>query len=332
MRRRVGAVPRSPAERADRFARCSPPICATRRSTSCATRSGAWGDSSAIQATFGLDLQPARRSARRASTRIEARVSAVLAAGGERLPPSVLKVLFPVSYWPLIRRYSAERNLDPYMIAALIAQESTFTADVRSSANAYGLMQILPSTGPAAAHGRCISPSRFSISDADDGRNQHQDGHRPTSRISVRQFGGVHYALATYNAGPNRVARWISERPGVDRDEFIDDIPFPETQGYVKKILGTAEDYRRLYAAGSAASAECRRDAGRVARGARRRPRRRRAPRSRRGERKKPAAKKPAVKTPSQRKGRARREASPQSGLNRGRRLRCRLNVRTVKP
>ena len=59
-------------------------------------------------------------------------------------------------------------------------------------------------------------------------------------------FERVHYALATYNAGPNRVARWISERPGVDREEFIDDIPFPETQGYVKKILGTAEDYRRI--------------------------------------------------------------------------------------
>jgi soluble lytic murein transglycosylase len=63
----------------------------------------------------------------------------------------------------------------------------------------------------------------------------------------VHQFGDVHYALATYNAGPNRVSRWISERPGIDRDEFIDDIPFPETQNYVKRILGTAEDYRRLY-------------------------------------------------------------------------------------
>ena len=63
----------------------------------------------------------------------------------------------------------------------------------------------------------------------------------------VKQFGGAHYALASYNAGENRVARWISERPGVDREEFIDDIPFPETQNYVKKILGTAEDYRRLY-------------------------------------------------------------------------------------
>ena len=47
------------------------------------------------------------------------------------------------------------------------------------------------------------------------------------------------------------MARWISERPGVDREEFIDDIPFPETQNYVKKILGTADDYRRLYAPAS---------------------------------------------------------------------------------
>src|SRR5437667_10895994 len=67
----------------------------------------------------------------------------------------------------------------------------------------------------------------------------------------VKQFGGTHYALASYNAGENRVSRWISERPGVDREEFIDDIPFPETQNYVKKILGTAEDYRRLYRAES---------------------------------------------------------------------------------
>jgi soluble lytic murein transglycosylase len=67
----------------------------------------------------------------------------------------------------------------------------------------------------------------------------------------VKQFGGAHYALATYNAGPNRVARWIAERPGLPPDEFIDNIPFPETQNYVKRILGTAEDYRRIYGSGA---------------------------------------------------------------------------------
>ena len=67
----------------------------------------------------------------------------------------------------------------------------------------------------------------------------------------VKQFGGAHYALASYNAGESRVVRWKMERPGLDEDEFIDDIPFPETQNYVKRILGTAEDYRRLYREGS---------------------------------------------------------------------------------
>ena len=66
----------------------------------------------------------------------------------------------------------------------------------------------------------------------------------------VDMFGGVHYALAGYNAGEHRVVRWQKEAPGLPADEFIDNIPFPETQNYVKRILGTAEDYRRLYGAG----------------------------------------------------------------------------------
>ena len=62
----------------------------------------------------------------------------------------------------------------------------------------------------------------------------------------VDRFGGIHYALASYNAGDARVAEWIKEAPDLAQDEFIDNIPFPETQNYVKRILGTTEDYRPL--------------------------------------------------------------------------------------
>jgi len=168
-----------------------------------------------------------------------------MAAGGEKLPTPLMKVLFPVNYWPLIRRYSEEHQLDPFMIAALIAQESTFTVDVRSAANAYGLMQLLPSTGRQYARSLRL-PRRFSVSMLTTAETNVRMGTALFADL-VRQFGGAHYALASYNAGENRVARWISERPGIDQDEFIDDIPFPETQNYVKRILGTAEDYRRLY-------------------------------------------------------------------------------------
>ena len=55
----------------------------------------------------------------------------------------------------------------------------------------------------------------------------------------------------TVEAGEGRVVRWMAERPGFAQDEFIDDIPFLETQNYVKRILGTADDYRRLYDGGT---------------------------------------------------------------------------------
>jgi peptidoglycan lytic transglycosylase len=208
-----------------------------------------WGDSSAIQATIGWiynrrgDLRPGINAMKRAYPQY-------LAAGGEQLPAELLKVLFPVNYWPEIRRYASEHQLDPYMIAALIAQESTFTADVKSVANAYGLMQLLPSTGRQYARRLGIT-RKFSIGMLTTADTNLRMGTAYFADL-VQQFGGAHFALATYNAGPNRVQRWISEKPGMERDEFIDDIPFPETQNYVKKILGTAEDYRRLYGAGAA--------------------------------------------------------------------------------
>ena len=62
--------------------------------------------------------------------------------------------------------------------------------------------------------------------------------------------------LAAYNAGEGNVRRWMRDRPGLPQEEFIDDIPFYETQGYVRRILSTAEDYRRLYGADTLLSPE----------------------------------------------------------------------------
>ena len=208
-----------------------------------------WGDSPAIQATVGWIYY--RRGELRAGINVMKRAyPQYLAAGGEKLPSELLKVLFPINYWPLIRRYSSEHQLDPYVVAALIAQESTFTADVKSAANAYGLMQLLPSTGRQYA--KALHLPRFSLGLLTTAESNIRMGTAYFADL-VKQFGGAHFALATYNAGPGRVAKWIAAKPGLERDEFIDDIPFPETQNYVKRILGTAEDYRRLY--GSDASA-----------------------------------------------------------------------------
>ena len=163
---------------------------------------------------------------------------------GDQLPLDAKRVIFPLDYWPLIERHATARALDPYLIAALVAQESTFDPDVRSAANAYGLMQIVPATGKRLA--RSLGIRKFTTGKLTDPETNVKLGTFYFKGL-VNQFGGAHFALASYNAGENRVERWIAERGPLPQDEFIDDIPFPETQLYVKKILGTAEDYRQLY-------------------------------------------------------------------------------------
>jgi len=196
----------------------------------------------------------------------------------------------------LIRRYSIQHQLDPYMIAALIAQESTFTADVRSAANAYGLMQIVPSTGRQYARTLRLS-KRFSLQLLTTAETNLKMGTAYFADL-VKKLGGAHLALASYNAGESHVAHWLAERPGVPRDQFIDDIPFPETQAYVKKILGTAEDYRRLYGSDAPRESEDNDSDARPAVSHQARP-----PAAKKAVARKPAAKKAAArKTPAKKK------------------------------
>jgi soluble lytic murein transglycosylase len=128
-------------------------------------------------------------------------------------------------------------------MAALVAQESTFVADIRSHANAYGLMQLLPSTARLTARKINLRYTTRALTDPELNVRLGMANFATT----LKQFGDVYLALASYNAGDRVVRRWMQERPGLEREEFIDDIPYPETQNYVKRILGTAEDYRRLY-------------------------------------------------------------------------------------
>ncbi len=155
-----------------------------------------------------------------------------LQAGGELLPVAIQKVIYPVAYWTVIKKYATAHELDPFLVAALINQESTFQADVRSSANAWGLMQIVPATGRRYA--RRLGIRGFTTRKLTDPVVNARIGTAYFADL-MKQFGDLPVALASYNAGENRAERWIAERPGLDRDEFIDDIPFPETQGYVKR-------------------------------------------------------------------------------------------------
>jgi soluble lytic murein transglycosylase len=206
-----------------------------------------WGDSAPLQATLAL-MQNRLGNLRAGINAMKRAYPQYLAAGGEELPVEILHVIYPVDYFPLLKGHAQARGLDPYLIAALVAQESNFDAGIRSSANAVGLMQVLPSTGRRYA--RKMSIRSFSERSLTNPEINVLIGTQYFTDL-INRFGAPYFALASYNAGESRVQRWLNEAPTLPEDEFVDNIPFPETQNYVKRILGTAEDYRRLYGEGA---------------------------------------------------------------------------------
>jgi soluble lytic murein transglycosylase len=148
-----------------------------------------------------------------------------------------------------LKKYAQENDLDPYLVASLIRQESEFNPGAVSRADALGLMQLLPKTGRKVA--RELHVGRFSTDQLLAPDFNLQLGTR-YFREMVDQFGGrLEYALAAYNAGSDRVQDWMANgvAPNVVQspEEFVESIPFTETREYVQAILRNAAIYKRLY-------------------------------------------------------------------------------------
>ena len=160
------------------------------------------------------------------------------------IPLAYWRILFPEPWWGTIKAESAKNNLDPYLVASLIRQESEFNPSVISYANAYGLMQLLPSVGKAMAHEEGMS--HFETFQLLDPATNIRLGTRYL-RERLERFGGVtEYALASYNAGDERVVDWEAAGPYQGMDEFVESIPFTQTREYVEGILRNMETYRAI--------------------------------------------------------------------------------------
>jgi len=165
-------------------------------------------------------------------------------ASVKSIPLVYWRILFPEPWWETIKTESAKNNLDPYMVASLIRQESEFDPSVVSYANAWGLMQLLPTTGKQMA--REEGMSHFQTFQLLDPATNIRLGTRYLRQM-LERFGGVQeYALAAYNAGDNRVADWEAAGPYHGMDEFVESIPFTQTREYVQAILRNEETYRAI--------------------------------------------------------------------------------------
>jgi soluble lytic murein transglycosylase len=170
----------------------------------------------------------------------------------QSIPLAYWRILFPEAWWDTIKTESAKNNLDPYLVASLIRQESEFNPSVISYANAYGLMQVVPATGKALAREEGIS--RFDTFQLLDPEMNIRLGCRYLRQL-LDKFGGVQeYALAAYNAGDERVVDWQAGGPYSGMDEFVESIPFTQTREYVEAILRNEETYKAIDQAAGAQS------------------------------------------------------------------------------
>ena len=161
------------------------------------------------------------------------------------IPRKVWETLFPRPFWDELRKDSAANHLDPHLVASLIRQESEFNPAAISPANAYGLMQLLPSVGRGMA--KELKIRHFSTDELLVANTNLQLGTRYFKHMMDHFDGKVEYALAAYNAGEDRVDDWRKNGKYADMEEFVESIPFQQTRDYVQAIVRNAALYKLLY-------------------------------------------------------------------------------------
>ncbi|UJB18588.1 lytic transglycosylase domain-containing protein [Lysobacter gummosus] len=142
---------------------------------------------------------------------------------------------FPLHHGETIRRESLNNGIDPAWVAAEIRAESIFNPTARSGANAMGLMQVLPGTGAQVAKSLGLPwGGAASLYDSDTNIIL---GTAYLRQLLDKYGGQPYFAMAGYNAGPAPLARWQSQRPGMDADFWIETISYKETREYVARVL-----------------------------------------------------------------------------------------------
>lgn len=166
---------------------------------------------------------------------------AVFNLGKQRDELRMYHLRFPLHHDATIRREATRQNIDPAWVAAEIRAESIFNPTARSSANAMGLMQVIPATGAAVA-------SRIGMPWTGPEMLYDPDTNIAIGTAYLRQlmdqYGGQPYfTIAGYNAGPAPLARWQTQRPGMDPDFWIETISYKETREYVARVLAFSVIY-----------------------------------------------------------------------------------------
>ncbi len=153
------------------------------------------------------------------------------------------KCAYPIHYADIINEYSKNNKLDAYLVISIIREESYFNNLALSGSNAVGLMQLLPSTAAEVAQrNRYGKINEFLLFNP---QTNIKFGTKYFSQIKTQLRGNAMYAVAAYNGGAGSVQKWLNKNE--DPDEMIENIPYEETQNYVRKIFRSYWNYLRIY-------------------------------------------------------------------------------------
>lgn len=155
-----------------------------------------------------------------------------------------LDLRYPAPYPELLRASAREMNVDEALLYGLVRQESRFVPTARSSAGAFGLMQIMPGTARWVAARMGLKQWRHAVEDAVDANVSF--GTYYLKEMLTRLDGSPVLASAAYNAGPGRAQAWRGDR-ALEGAVYIDTIPFTETREYVRKVMANAHQYARQF-------------------------------------------------------------------------------------
>lgn len=146
-----------------------------------------------------------------------------------------LCILFPVKYADQILKYSEKYDLEPGLVCAIINTESGFDPTAESHKGARGLMQLMPATIDWVVENMGIE--NFSYADIEDPNVNIDIGCWVLNFLAKQFNNNPELMAAAYNAGSGNVTKWLGDTKYSSDGEYLDYIPYKETENYVKKVI-----------------------------------------------------------------------------------------------
>ena len=161
-----------------------------------------------------------------------------------RIDKILMKKIYPLKYMEYVEKYSKEYDIDKYLVYAIIKAESNFNENAKSNRNAIGLMQIMEATAIEIAQKMEMEISEKELFEPE---TNIKIGLKYFSELLEKYQNNYQMAIVAYNAGIGNVDKWIEEGTINFDGSNLENVPFKETENYLRKIVRDYEIYKKLY-------------------------------------------------------------------------------------